>query len=73
MPNLDMPVFTADLTNDSTGTYEFGRINQAKFRGALTNVPVNASSGFWQIDSKTISIDGKVMQRPAASPAIAGM
>lgn len=73
MPDLDMPVFTADLTNDNTGTYEFGKIDQSKFQGELAWVPVDSSDGFWQVDSKSFAIGGQVIQNPNASPAIAGV
>jgi len=72
MPQLQMPVFTVDLTNDSTGTYEFGRIDQAKFSGQLTTVPVNTANGFWQVDSPTFAVGGVVMPNAGGSPAIAG-
>lgn len=72
MPDLEQPLFTADLTNDTTGTYEFGTINQAKFKGAITWANVNSSSGFWQVQSNSFAINGKVMQNPTANPAIAG-
>ncbi|KAF1985062.1 aspergillopepsin A precursor [Aulographum hederae CBS 113979] len=71
MPQLQMPVFTVDLTNDTSGTYEFGRIDQSKFQGQLTTVPVNAQSGFWQIDSPNFSVGGVKMANTGGSPAIA--
>ncbi|KAF2143696.1 uncharacterized protein K452DRAFT_317154 [Aplosporella prunicola CBS 121167] len=71
MPDLDEPVFTADLTNDTSGTYEFGKIDQSKFKGELTYTKVDSSQGFWQFDSKSFQINGKTIQNPNASPAIA--
>ncbi|KAF2473979.1 acid protease [Lindgomyces ingoldianus] len=71
MPNLDQPVFTADLAADGSGTYEFGRIDNTKFTGQMAWIPVNASSGFWQFDSAKFAVDGKVQNNPTASKAIA--
>jgi hypothetical protein len=71
MPDLDLPVFTADLTNDTTGTYEFGKIDNSKFKGQLTWTPVDNSNGFWQVKSEKFTIDGKVQQAQNANPAIA--
>ncbi|KAF2121555.1 aspergillopepsin A precursor [Lophiotrema nucula] len=71
MPTLNEPVFTADLKVDGTGTYEFGKIDTTKFNGAMVWAAVNASSGFWQFDSKSFAVNGKVQQNANASPAIA--
>jgi hypothetical protein len=72
MPQLKMPVFSVNLKNDSTGTYEFGNIDQSKFTGQLTTVPVNAASGFWQVDSPTVTIGNQKVANQGGSPAIAG-
>ncbi|KAF2459071.1 aspergillopepsin A precursor [Lineolata rhizophorae] len=71
MADLDQPLFTADLTEDDTGSYEFGVIDESKFRGDLSLIPVNASNGFWQFDSPAFSVGDQVVQNPDASPAIA--
>ncbi|KAF2188137.1 acid protease [Zopfia rhizophila CBS 207.26] len=71
MNDLDMPVFTADLDPDGTGTYEFGKIDNTKFTGEMAWIPVNASSGFWQFDSAKFSVNGQEQQNPTASKAIA--
>ncbi len=73
MPSLAMPVFSVDLRGNSTaGTYTFGAIDQTKFTGNLTQVPVNNTLGFWQITSNAFAVGGQVVQNPNASPAIAG-
>jgi hypothetical protein len=72
MPQLAMPVFSADLRNDSTGTYTFGAIDMSKVQGQLTNVPVDPSNGFWQVQSNAFAVGGQVQQNTGASPAIAG-
>ncbi|KAF2734982.1 acid protease [Polyplosphaeria fusca] len=71
MGDLDMPVFTADLDPDGTGVYEFGKIDATKFTGDMQWVAVNTTSGFWQFESSSFAVDGKVAQNPNASPAIA--
>ncbi|OCL12028.1 acid protease [Glonium stellatum] len=71
MGDLDEPVFTANLKNDTTGTYEFGKIDSTLFQGDLAWIPVNAASGFWQFNSTSFAINGKSQQNPTASPAIA--
>lgn len=71
MNNLDLPVFTADLDPDGTGVYEFGKIDSTKFVGEMAWIPVNSSSGFWQFPSAKFSVNGKVVNNPGASQAIA--
>ena len=72
MPQLAMPVFSVDLRNDSTGTYLFGAVDMSKAAGQLTDVPVDASSGFWQVDSKQFQVGNEMIQNPNGSPAITG-
>ncbi|KAF1993689.1 acid protease [Amniculicola lignicola CBS 123094] len=71
MPNLDMPVFTADLDPDGTGVYEFGKIDQSKFTGQMAWIPVNATTGFWQFPSTKFAVGGQMMTNTAGSQAIA--
>ncbi|EKG16708.1 Peptidase A1 [Macrophomina phaseolina MS6] len=71
MPDLEQPVFTADLTNDTTGTYEFGTIDNTKFKGALTYTAVNTAQGFWQFPSKAFMVDGQKIDNPTGNDAIA--
>ncbi|KAF2873345.1 aspartic peptidase domain-containing protein [Massariosphaeria phaeospora] len=71
MNDLDLPVFTADLDPDGTGVYEFGKIDASKFQGEMAWIPVNASSGFWQIDSAKFSVGNETFTNRAASKAIA--
>jgi hypothetical protein len=72
MPQLAMPVFSVDLRNDSTGTYTFGAVDQTKFTGQLTNVPVDSTSGFWQVSSPAVMIGNTKVANTGGSPAIAG-
>lgn len=71
MGTLDEPVFTANLKNDTSGTYEFGKIDNTLFQGDLSWIPINASSGFWEFNSTSFTINGKTQQNPTGSPAIA--
>ncbi|KAK7537734.1 aspartic peptidase domain-containing protein [Phyllosticta citricarpa] len=71
LPTLQEPVFTADLRNDASGSYEFGRIDQTKFQGQMVFTPVDAASGFWKVDSKFFTIGGKRVENPNANAAIA--
>ncbi|KAL1957387.1 hypothetical protein VTO42DRAFT_6067 [Malbranchea cinnamomea] len=48
---LEEPVFTAQLKAGEPGSYEFGRIDKTKYTGELVEVPVNATGGFWEIQS----------------------
>jgi Eukaryotic aspartyl protease len=72
MPQLAMPVFSVDLRNDSTGSYQFGAIDQTKFSQPLTTVPVDATSGFWQVQSPTFTVGTSKIANQGGSPAIAG-
>ncbi|KAJ9627812.1 hypothetical protein H2203_003030 [Taxawa tesnikishii (nom. ined.)] len=71
MSDLAQPVFTADLNEDSTGSYEFGVIDSSKYSGNLTFVPVDASSGFWKFESSSFTVGSTTVVNPNASPAIA--
>lgn len=68
---LDEKLFTADLDIDTSGTYEFGKLDTSKYSGELHTTPIDNSRGFWEFTSNTYSIDGQDAQNSAASPAIA--
>jgi hypothetical protein len=70
--SLALPVFSVDLSANATGTYTFGAIDNTKFTGALTSIPLSSNSGFWQVDSNSFSVAGKTIVNQGASPAIAG-
>jgi hypothetical protein len=72
MPNMPLPVFTADLRAASSGTYEFGAIDSTKFNGSLTWAAVNTTNGFWQFSSQKFSVGtGTSMMSVAGGQAIA--
>lgn len=71
LPSLAEPVFTADLRHNAVGAYEFGRIDNSKFTGDLTWIPVNTAMGFWQFTTSAFSVGGGQAQRVAPAQAIA--
>jgi aspergillopepsin I len=68
---LDEKLFTADLDEDASGTYEFGKLDSSKYQGELHTTPIDNSRGFWEFPSNSYSINGKEVQSSNASPAIA--
>lgn len=56
LPKLSQPVWTASLKSGVAGAYEFGNIDASLFQGELTNVPVNATRGFWQFGSAQFAV-----------------
>ncbi|KAK1773078.1 aspartic peptidase domain-containing protein [Copromyces sp. CBS 386.78] len=71
LPSLAEPVFTADLRHNAVGAYEFGRIDNSKFTGALAWIPVNTAMGFWQFTTSAFSVGNSQAQRVAPAQAIA--
>ena len=71
MPTLDQPVFTADLRKNAVGSYEFGRIDNSKFTGAMAWIPVNTTQGFWQFSTSSFAVSNSTAQKTATSQAIA--
>lgn len=47
---LDEPLFTATLKAGAPGSYDFGYIDDSKYSGSISYVPVDFSQGFWQFD-----------------------
>jgi hypothetical protein len=71
MGDLDLPVFTADLNPDGSGTYEFGKIDATKFEGEMAWIPVKAATGFWQFGSTKFAVGDQLFENPQGSDAIA--
>lgn len=44
---LSAPLFTADLKKGIPGSYDFGFIDDSKYTGDITYVPVNTRQGYW--------------------------
>lgn len=70
LPELEQELFTADLTEDNSGTYEFGKIDSSKYTGEIHYVPVDNSQGFWQVTTETYSVGGQSHQCQECSPTI---
>lgn len=48
IPSLSSPLFTADLKHAQPGSYDFGYIDNSKYAGQITYVPVDSAQGFWE-------------------------
>ncbi|OAX78152.1 hypothetical protein ACJ72_07544 [Emergomyces africanus] len=55
-PDLEEPVFTAQLKAQAPGSYEFGTVDQAKFSGDMVDIAVDKSRGFWEVKSSMFMI-----------------
>jgi aspergillopepsin I len=44
---LDSPLFAVTLKYHAPGTYDFGYIDNSKYKGQLTYTDVDSSQGFW--------------------------
>lgn len=71
MPNLAMPVFTADLRKNAAGAYTFGAIDSTKFNGSLTWAAVNTTQGFWQFSSSKFQVGTGAAMTISGGQAIA--
>jgi hypothetical protein len=72
MDQLAMPVFSADMQANNTGSYLFGAVDNSRFQGQLTSVPINPNSGFWQVPAKNFAVGGQTQQNTEGSDAIVG-
>ncbi|KIW98079.1 uncharacterized protein Z519_01663 [Cladophialophora bantiana CBS 173.52] len=61
LPDLTLPVFTAQLKSGEVGSYEFGNIDTSAFTGQLSTTPVDSSNGFWEVDSTTAAVQGQTV------------
>ncbi|KAK4233763.1 aspartic peptidase domain-containing protein [Achaetomium macrosporum] len=59
MPDLDLPLFTADLKRSAPGRYNFGYIDPSAYKGEITYVPVDNDSGFWAWTSPAYAIGSR--------------
>ncbi|KAJ5159730.1 aspergillopepsin A-like aspartic endopeptidase [Penicillium canariense] len=67
--DLEEPVLTARLRSDGVGEYEFGQIDHSKYSGALVNVSVDSSSGFWQFEAGYFAVGSGSLQKVTQVPA----
>ncbi|KAF4550638.1 Aspartic protease SNP2-like protein 1 [Elsinoe fawcettii] len=49
--SLAAPVFTSTLKKGAAGSYDFGYIDSAKYKGNITYIPVNQDNGFWEFNA----------------------
>ncbi|KIW33826.1 uncharacterized protein PV07_00645 [Cladophialophora immunda] len=61
LPDLTLPVFTAQLKSGAVGAYEFGNIDTSAFSGQLATAPVDSSRGFWEVDSTSAAVQGQTV------------
>lgn len=54
--SLSKPLFTVDLKKNAPGSYNFGFIDNSKYTGTITYVPVDSSRGYWGFTSKGYSV-----------------
>ncbi|KAK5165398.1 uncharacterized protein LTR77_008927 [Saxophila tyrrhenica] len=71
MDDLEQPLFTADLEEDASGTYEFGTIDTSKYTGEISYAPVDNRDGFWAVESQTYTVGGNTHQCQTCSLTIA--
>lgn len=55
-PSLSAPLFTVDLKKGAPGSYSFGFIDDSKYNGAITYVPVDSSRNFWEFTGNGYAI-----------------
>lgn len=53
---LSAPLFTADLKKGRPGSYDFGFIDDSKYTGDITYVPVDTNQGQWEFVLKGYAI-----------------
>ncbi|KAL4787893.1 aspartic peptidase domain-containing protein [Aspergillus varians] len=69
---LDKPVMAASLVSEGVGEYEFGFIDESKYKGTLVNASVNASGGYWEFESAFYRVgDGEIQNHDSATATIA--
>ena len=69
--SLSKPLFTVDLKKNAPGSYNFGFIDNSKYTGTITYVPVDSSQGFWQFTTKGYSVGSSYGLKSVAFAAIA--
>ncbi|KAI8989890.1 aspartic peptidase domain-containing protein, partial [Trametes punicea] len=65
---INPPVFTVKLSRDDEGSfYSFGYIDPSVTSNPITYTDVDNSQGFWQVQSKTWTINGQTMENPGGT------
>ncbi|KAK3684147.1 aspartic-type endopeptidase-like protein [Podospora appendiculata] len=71
--NLKAPLFTSDLKFKAAGTYDFGYIDPAKYKGNITYTPVNTNPGYWTWTSTGYAVGtGSFVSTPITNIADTG-
>lgn len=69
--SLSDPLFTVDLKKNAPGSYNFGFIDDSKYTGTITYVPVDSSRGFWEFTSEGYSVGSSRSFKSVSIEAIA--
>lgn len=69
--SLSNPLFTVDLKKNAPGSYNFGFIDDSKYTGTITYVPVDSSRGFWEFTSEGYSVGSSRSFKSVSIDAIA--
>lgn len=69
--SLSKPLFTVDLKKNAPGSYNFGFIDNSKYKGTITYVPVDSSRGFWKFTSNGYSVGSSGSFKSVSIDAIA--
>ncbi|KAF4470697.1 aspartic ase precursor, partial [Fusarium albosuccineum] len=56
IPQLNSPVFTANLKHRQPGTYNFGYIDNASYTGKIGYASVDTSDGFWTFSATNYAV-----------------
>jgi aspergillopepsin I len=57
-PKLAKQVFTCSLKRQAVGSYDFGYLDKAKYKGEIIWVNVKGSRGFWDFTISGFSVSG---------------
>lgn len=68
---LSNPLFTVDLKKNAPGSYNFGFIDNSKYTGSITYVPVDSSRGFWEFTGRGYSVGNNGSLKSVSIDAIA--
>jgi aspergillopepsin I len=60
-PKLASPVFTCSLKRQATGSYDFGYLDKAKYKGDIIWTPIKGARGFWDFTITGFSVGGVVV------------
>lgn len=60
--DLAKPLYAVTLKRNAPGTFDFGFIDEKKYRGNITYSPVNSTEGFWAITTDGFKVSGNAVQ-----------